>query len=200
MYLIEGFITISYLWNLAQIVAHNCAVSLWDKHHYVAWRSRYMCYTTWDHLYTIIYNVVLVSMLVCQIMCPNNLNNRLNSERNRFIPMIIRCLGIPALTSSWMMDPMVLHMASMDSRCSGQSCEILDRSNHTVDGAPRMGVYGLMAWRQGSEVSFITGNLNIVNPLRVSDILSSWTVLFLLLWPYLVIQSLQRGEECSLYE
>jgi hypothetical protein len=34
-------------------------------------------------------------------------------------------------------------MAFTDSRCSGESLEILWRSNHTVDNAPLMGVYGL---------------------------------------------------------
>lgn len=63
--------------------------------------------------------------------------------KTRSIPMIIRCLGIPMLTSSWITDPKVLHMASMDSRCSGQSREILVRSNQTVDRDPLMGVYGL---------------------------------------------------------
>lgn len=58
----------------------------------------------------------------------------------KFIPMRIRFLGIPAWTSSVIMDPKVEHMESMDSRCSGESGEILRRSNQTVDGAPLIGV------------------------------------------------------------
>lgn len=53
-----------------------------------------------------------------------------------------------------MMDPKELHMLSMDSRCSGQSREILYRSNQTVDRAPLMGVYGLKVERK------VTGQLH----------------------------------------
>lgn len=59
------------------------------------------------------------------------------------VPIIILCLGIPARISSWTMALKLLHMESIDSKCSGQSWEILWRSNHTWDWAPFIGVYGL---------------------------------------------------------
>lgn len=41
------------------------------------------------------------------------------------IPIIILCLGTPAWISSWTTAPKLWHISSIESKCSGQSGEIL---------------------------------------------------------------------------
>lgn len=59
------------------------------------------------------------------------------------LPKIILFLLMPFLTSSSITFVSTRHIESMVSMCSGHSLDIFHLSNHTVERAPLIGVYGL---------------------------------------------------------
>lgn len=66
--------------------------------------------------------------------------------------MSILFLAMPLLTSSLIRSVRPRHIESMLSMCSGQSLLILYLSNHTLEKAPFIGVYGLEWWKAKNQM------------------------------------------------
>lgn len=66
--------------------------------------------------------------------------------------MSILFLAMPLLTSSLIRSVRPRHIESMFSMCSGQSLLILYLSNHTLEKAPFIGVYGLEWWKAKNQM------------------------------------------------
>lgn len=73
----------------------------------------------------------------------NEIERNLNYQHLKVLPTNILFFLIPLFISSSIKSVSTWHIILIDSRCSGQSLDILSLSNHTLEIPPFIGVYGL---------------------------------------------------------
>lgn len=88
---------------------------------------------------------VFLNNIPSEVQCIeiDQIERNLNYQHLKVLPTNILFFLMPLFTSSSIKSVSTWHITLIDSRCSGQSLDILNLSNHTLEIPPFIGVYGL---------------------------------------------------------